>query len=514
VLSESALYPLLVGILLALLALGLGSLIATRTVRRARQGAARLLAVAGQEGEAKARETVVAAQEAALAIQEEAERRQHELDAREVSLEARARQLDGDASTIERDRRALERRHAEVSKSEEVVRQASAAASADRIEARHTLERTAGLTAEEARAELVASIQEEATREAARLARRVEEDARESAEREAQHLVIRATQRVHLREALESTVSYIELPSDDMKGRIIGREGRNIRALEMATGIDVIVDDTPQAILISSFDPVRREIAKIAIGRLIEDGRIHPARIEEVVTRVAAELESIVEEAGTQAAFNLGVSDLHPRLARLLGRTRLRTHHGQNLLQHSTEVALIAAHMAAEVGARMDVARRAGLLHEIGRVEENASGHTVLVSAELAGKFGETDQVVHAIQSLHPEVEPKTVEALLLRTANRLSDHRPGARKDNLQVFVERLKRLEAIAAEFPGVLHSYALKAGKEIRVIVDAKALSDEEAFALSKRVARAIEKDLDYQGQIKVSVVRETRAVQFAV
>jgi ribonuclease Y len=511
---ESVLYPLLIGVVLALAALVFGSFVATRTVRRARAGAARLLAVATQEGEAKARETLVGAQEAALAIQEEAERRQHDLDAREASVEARAREIERDLGAIERERRALEQRAGEVSRSEESVRQAAAAAAGDRLEARRLLERTAGLTAEEARAELVASIEQEATRDAARLARRVEDEARESAEREALGLVIRATQRVHLREALESTVSYIELPSDDMKGRIIGREGRNIRALEMATGIDVIVDDTPLAILISSFDPVRREIAKIAIGRLIEDGRIHPARIEEVVTRVTTELESIVEEAGTQAAFNLGVSDLHPRLARLLGKTRLRTHHGQNLLQHATEVGLIAAHMAAEVGARMDVARRAGLLHEIGRVDEGATGHSVLASAELAGKFGESDQVVHAIQSLHPEVEPKTVEALLLRTANRLSDQRPGARKDNLQVFVERLKRLEAIALSFPGVAHSYALKAGKEIRVIVDAKAMSDEEAFSLSKQVARSIEKELDYQGQIKVSVVRETRAVQYAV
>jgi ribonuclease Y len=467
-------------------------------VRRAKESAARILTLARQEAEAKAHDIIVTAQEKALAVREEADRREHDLDTREASLEARARQLEGDLAAVDRQRRDLQRREASVTKIEEATREAHSSATADRAEARRVMEKAAGLTTEEARAELIASIEEEAARHAARRARRIEDEARENAERE----------------ALESTVSYIELPSDDMKGRIIGREGRNIRALEMATGIDVIVDDTPRAILISSFDPVRREIAKVAIGRLIEDGRIHPARIEEVVTRVGTEIETMVEEAGSQAAFSLGVSDLHARLAKLLGRMRFRTHHGQNLLQHCTEVALIASHMAAEIGARMDVTRRAGLLHEIGRVEEAATGHSVLVSAELAGKYGESDEVVHAIQSLHPEVDPKTVEALLLRTANRLSDNRPGARKDNLQIFIERLKRLEGIAGGFPGVVHSYALKAGKEVRVIVNSKSVTDEEAYALSKQIARAIEKDLDYQGQIKISVVRETRVVQFAV
>jgi ribonuclease Y len=299
-----------------------------------------------------------------------------------------------------------------------------------------------------------------------------------------------------------------------MKGRIIGREGRNIRALEMATGIDVIVDDTPRAILISSFDPVRREVARVAIERLIEDGRIHPARIEEVVAKVRTEVETLTEEIGSQAAFGLGISDPHPRLARLVGRLKYRTHYGHNLLQHCTEVALIAGHMAAEVGGRVEVVRRAGLLHEIGRADETASGHTVLASADLAAKYGESEEVVHAIQSLHPDAEAATLEALLLRIANRVSDNRPGARKENLELFIERLRRLEAIATAFPGVVQAYAVKAGKDLRVIVDTRGVSDEGAYALSRDIARAIEKDLTYSGQIRVSVVRETRSVQFAV
>ncbi|HEX4825465.1 MAG TPA: ribonuclease Y [Candidatus Polarisedimenticolaceae bacterium] len=510
---SSSLAPL-VGIVLAAILVVLAVVIARRIVARAREQAPTIVEDARRVAEDRAHAILASAQEKALAAEEDVDRREHELDVRDAQLETRARQLETDLGAIDRQRKDLERRQNALAKSEEQTRQAQTAAEADRAEARRALERVAGLTAEEARAEMLASIEAEARREAARLARRIEEEAKEVAEREARRLLVDATQRVSLRDPVESTVTFIALPSDEMKGRIIGREGRNIRALEMATGIDVIIDDTPGAILLSSFDPVRREIARIALQRLVEDGRIHPARIEEVVQKVGEEFETLVEEAGSQAAFSLGVAELHPRLARLVGRLKFRHQYGHNLLQHAVEVVHLGAYMAAETGAKADVIRRAGLLHEIGRVEEGASGHPVAVAAELTAKFGERDEIVKAVQAMHPDAEAKTIEHLILRAANRLSDNRPGARKDNLDVFVERLRRLETMARSFPGVTQAFALKAGKELRVIVDTRGVTDDQAYILSKEIARAIERDLEYPGPIRVSVVRETRAVQYAV
>jgi ribonuclease Y len=497
----------------------LGAVFAARRITRQAGDDARRLAEgivdeARNEAEARVQSLLAAAQEKALAGEEEADRRERELDAREAEVETRARQRDGELAALDRQRKELERRQSAVAASEERTRQLQAAAEKDRGEARGALERVAGLTVQEAKAELLASIEAETRRDAAKLARKIEEEARESADRVARRLVVDATQRVSLKEPVESTISFVALPSDEMKGRIIGREGRNIRALEMATGIDVIIDDTPGAILLSSFDPVRREIARISIQRLLEDGRIHPARIEEVVAKVREEFEALTEEAGAQAAFALGVFDLHPRLARLVGRLKFRAYLGHNLLQHAGEVVHLAAHIAAETGARGDVVRRAALLHEVGRVEDGASGHPVRVASELAAKFGERDEVVKAIEALHPDAEPIAVEALILRMANRISENRPGARKDNLDVFIERLRRVEALACAFPGVTQAFALKAGKELRVLVDTKSVSDEQAFVLSKQIARAIENELDYPGTIRVSVVREIRSVQYAV
>ena len=482
--------------------------------RRAQEDVERIVADARAEADARAKEILVRAQEKAVASGEEADRREAELDAREASLDARSRQLESDGATVERQRREVERRTEAVARNEERTREALAAALAGEAQALRSLERSAGLSAEEARAEIVRTFEEEARREGARIARRIEEEARERAARDAVALVVDAAQRVSVREPVESAVTFVKLPSDEMKGRIIGREGRNIRALEYATGIDVIVDDTPQAILISSFDPVRREIAKLSIDRLLEDGRIHPAKIEEVVAKVKEEFEGLVEESGRQAAFELGIAELPPRLARLVGRMRLRYHHGRSLLAHAAEVALLAGHMASEIGARVEIARRAGLLHEMARVDDAATGPTALASADLAAKAGERDAIVHAIQAMHPDVAPKSVEALLLRVANRISDNRPGARKDNLDVFIDRLTRLEAVATAVPGVKQAFAVRAGKEVRVIVDAELAGDDRAFGLAKEIARALEAQLDFPGEIKVSVVRETRAVQYAV
>jgi ribonuclease Y len=506
--------PVLAGFAVAAFLLVAAVWAARRMLASARRSSRAVLDEARQEAVGKAREFLVGAQEKALALQEEADRRERELDTRETAIESRSREIESGAADLERQRRDLAKRQSALARNEQTVQESLEGARADLERARLAIERAAGMTAAEAKVELVASIEALARQEGSKLARRIEDEARETADREALRIVVAAMERLNLRDAVESTVSFIELPSDDMKGRIIGREGRNIRALETATGIDVIVDDTPRAILISSFDPVRREVARVALERLIEDGRIHPARIEEVVAKVRSELDTITEETGSQAAFTLGISDPHPRLARLVGRLKFRTHHGHNLLQHCTEVATIAGYMASEIGARPDVVRRAGLFHEIGRVDETATGHTVLASAELAAKYGQSDDVIRAIQSLHPDAEAKTVEALLLRTANRISDNRPGARKENLDVFIERLRRLEVIALSFPGVEAAYAVKAGKDLRVIVDTRAVKDEDAYALSREIARAIEKDVSYSGQIRVSVVRETRAVQFAV
>jgi len=509
---------MIVGVLSALI-LVVGALLAARRISvQAKQEAQRvadgIIQESRRDAEARAQDLLAAAQEKALAGEEDADRRERDLDAREAQVDARARQRETELAAVERQKKDVERRQTAIAALEERARELQTAADKDRAEARGLLERIAKLTVQEARTELFASIEAETRREAAMLARRIEEEAREGAERAARTLVVDATQRVSMKDPVESTISFVALPSDEMKGRIIGREGRNIRALEMATGIDVIIDDTPGAIRLSSFDPVRSDIAGVSIQRLLEDGRIHPARIEEVVAKVREEFETLTEETGAQAAFALGVFDLHPRLARLVGRLKFRSYLGHNLLQHAGEVVHLAAHIAAETGARGDVVRRAALLHEIGRVDDTGSGHPLVVAAELAAKFGERDEVVKAIEALHPDVAPTAVEALILRVANRISENRPGARKDNIDVFIERLRRIETLACSFAGVTQAFALKAGKELRVLVDTKAVSDEQAYLLSKQIARAIERDLDYPGTIRVSVVRETRAVQYAV
>jgi ribonuclease Y len=506
--------PPLLGGLIGLAAVGGGVWLAARTTRRAREDAARSLDEAEREGEERSREALVAAQEKALVVQEESERREREIEESDAALEQRERSLGRTASEQGRDRKRLERERLALEKRDAAALEAESHAAELQKNARENLERVAGLTAAEARAELIANIEEEARREAAKISRRIEDESRQNAEREARNLIVQASQRVNLREVMESTVTFIELPNDEMKGRIIGKEGRNIRALEMATGIDLIVDDTPRSIWISSFDPSRREIARVAIDRLLVDGRIHPARIEEVVEQVTGEIERLIEEKGKEAAFSLGISDLNPRLAQYVGKMRYHTSHGQNLLQHTLETALLAGFMCQELGGHAEIATRAGLLHEIGQVVGDFSGHTILNSAELCAKYGESESVCRTIQGLHADVPATTVEALLLNTANRLSDSRPGARKENLAVFIERLRRLEAVAINFPGVRRAYAIKAGKELRVLIDAGKTKDDNAYKLSREIARALEREVSYPGQIKVSVVRETRAVRYAV
>ncbi len=380
---------------------------------------------------------------------------------------------------------------------------------------RQALERIAGLSAEKARQELLHQVETDARQDAAQLLRRIEEEAREEAAHRARRLVAEALQRLPTGELVDNVVSMVRLPNEDMKGRIIGREGRNIRAIEMATGVDLIVDETPQAIVLSSFDPFRRAVAHAALQRLLEDGRIHPARIEEVVVKTQADLEEGLEGIGEQAAFELGLTGLAPRLTRLLGRLRYRVVLGYNLLAHSVAVARLAQQMAVLLGTPADVVMRAGLLHEIGQVEEadRSAAHPFLVSADLAAKFGEEAKVVQAIRALHQPGPEPSIEAVLLKVAERIVVARPGERDDNLDVFIERLESLEAIAGSFSGVARVFAMRAGKEVRVIVEPQSVSDADVIWLSKDISRRISQEVRFPGTIRVNVIRETRAVDYA-
>ncbi len=484
----------------------------------ARRRAEHLLEDARREGENKVREAELAAKEKLLAARSEFEsasrKRRQELEALEKRVDQKEDTLgkrldelagrDRDLDAREKDLTARERKTAE--SESELARMVE--------EQRGRLEHVAGLTAQQAREELVRSLENEARLEAAGMVKRLEDEAREQADRKAHWLMGLAVQRLASDFVSETTVSVVELPSDEMKGRIIGREGRNIRALEMATGVDLIVDDTPEAVILSGFDPFRREIARIALERLISDGRIHPARIEEVVEKVKGEFDQRISEEGEAALLELKIPVMHPELVKLLGRLRYRTSYGQNVLNHSKEVAFLAATMAAELKANVQVAKRAGLLHDIGKaIDREVEGTHLELGIELLRKYGETEEVVHAMACHHGDYDPKTLEAVLVTSADALSAARPGARREVLESYVKRLENLEAIASSFKGVEKSFAIQAGREIRVIVDSGKLGDEQALWLSKDIARKIEQELTYPGQIRVTVIREMRAVEIA-
>ncbi|GAC1440945.1 MAG: ribonuclease Y [Solirubrobacteraceae bacterium] len=376
------------------------------------------------------------------------------------------------------------------------------------------LERLSGLSASEARAQLLQRVEDEARHEAARLVRDIEDEARGEAQRRARSILAVAMQRLAAPQAAETTVSVVQLPSDDMKGRIIGREGRNIRALETLTGVDFIIDDTPGAVVLSAFDGTRREIARMTLERLVADGRIQPARIEEVYEQCRAELEHHLQEAGEAAVLEAGVRGLNSELVRLLGRLRFRTSYGQNVLQHSVECALLCALMADELGASSAAARRAALLHDIGKaVTHEVEGPHALVGAQLARRHGESEAVAHAIEAHHNEVEPQSVEAVLVQAADALSSARPGARGESLESYVKRLRHLEQIAGRHTGVEKVHAMQAGREIRVMVHPHQLDDDAVATLARQIAREVESELEYPGHIKVTVIRESRAVHYA-
>lgn len=446
------------------------------------------------EKEAKEKKDQLLLQEKRLLHKEETiDKKIEQLEKKEERINEKEREINEIIQKLEEDNRRIE----ELKK-----------------EQQRRLEELAGISKEEAKQMLIKSMEEEARNEAAKLVRKIETEAKAEADRKAKEILALAIKRYSGEYVAEQTVSVVHLPNEEMKGRIIGREGRNIRAIEAATGVDVIIDDTPEAVILSGFNPIRREVAKIALERLIYDGRIHPARIEEVVAKVTEEVEEAIKEAGERAAFDVGVHGIHPELIRLLGRLKYRTSYAQNVLQHSIEVAFICGIMASELGLDVKKAKRAGLLHDIGKaVDHEVEGPHAIIGADLAKKYGESEEVVHAIAAHHEDVPPESILAILVQAADTLSGARPGARKEMLETYIKRLRDLEEIAMSFKGVVKAYAIQAGRELRVIVEGEMVSDDEAYMICKEIANKIEKELTYPGQIKVTVIRETRAVEYA-
>ena len=492
--------------------------IAADTIARAEEQAARIIKSAELDAETSKKAALLEAKEKAHDLLMETERQSQQHREQSAALDQTLSRRDtaltdrqGALERVEREHSARERALADREKAA-----AAAAARYDQLVAsqQRELERVAGLTAEEAKDLLIKQMEGEARHDAANLFKRLDAEAREMAADKAKQYITEAIQRCGAEHAIETTVSVVDLPSDDLKGRIIGREGRNIRALELATGVDLIVDDTPGAIILSGFDPYRREIAKKAIERLIADGRIHPARIEEIVQKVKDETEEEVRKEGAAVAFELGLHDLHPEIQRLMGRLKYRTSYGQNILAHSAEVARLAGIMAKEVGLDAHVAVRAAFLHDIGKaIDREMEGTHLQIGIDFLRKHGEGEAVVMAMAAHHMDIDWPSLEAMIVQAADAISAARPGARRDILESYVKRLEKLEGIADSFRGVSKSFALQAGREIRIMVESEKISDEEAVWLSKDIARRIENELEYPGQIKVTVIRETRAVDYA-
>jgi ribonuclease Y len=489
-----------------------------RILEQARLDAAKVVEDAQRQGEAQMREAEVAAREKLLQARSEFEKvsrkNRSELEAQERRLTQKQDSLDKKSEELARRDKELTQLDRSLTAREKSAEKREAELERMFDEERVKLEQIAGLTAQQAREELVRVMEDDARIEAAHIVKRIEDEAREQAGRQAQRIIGMAIQRSASDYVSETTVSVVMLPNDEMKGRIIGREGRNIRALELATGVDLIVDDTPEAVILSGFDPFRREVARVALERLIVDGRIHPARIEEIVEKVKAEFEQKILQEGEAALLELGIPGMHPELVKLLGRLRYRTSYGQNVLQHSKEVAFLAGTMAAELRANVAIARRGGLVHDIGKaIDREMDGTHLQIGIDLLRKFGETEDVVHAMACHHGDYDPQTVEAVLVTAADALSAARPGARREVLETYVKRLEKLEEIASSFKGVQKTFAIQAGREVRIIVDSGKIGDEQALWLSKDIARRIEQELTYPGQIKVTVIRETRSVEYA-
>jgi ribonuclease Y len=491
---------------------------AVRAVFKANQEAKKILDEAKQEAEKTRREASLEAKEKYLNLKADFERqtrdRRRKINETERRLVHKEENLERKFQALERKERDFSGKESRLYQKEKEMEESEKKYNELMRKETEELERISSLTREEAKNMLVKKMEEEAKIEAAQAIRKIEEETKEKSSVVAREIIGQAIQRSAAEHVVETTVSVVDLPSDDMKGRIIGREGRNIRALELATGVDIIVDDTPEAVILSSFDPLRREMARLAIEKLVIDGRIHPARIEEIVEKVKEELEEKIKQEGESVVLELRLQDVHPELIKILGKLHFRTSYGQNVLQHAKEVAYLASLMAKELGVDSQVALRAGLLHDIGKaVDKEIEGTHTELSVELAKKYGESEAVVQAIASHHRDVDFPSVEAVLVQAADTLSAARPGARRELLEAYIKRLEKLEEIANSYEGVYKSFALQAGREIRIIVESQKISDEEAALAAKEIAEKIKEELKYPGQIKVTVIREMRAVEYA-
>ena len=513
-------------IILAIICFGVGfaiafwirGMIVSQKVKAAEAEASRLLEDSRRQSETLLKEADLEVKDRLFKMKSdfdaETKETRSELKKRETRLMQKEENVDRKIEQHEQKDQELQRKERMLKKRENEIERQELKYQELLEEQKHQLEKISGLSIEQAKELLIRAMENEARYEGARIVKKIENEAKEQADRKAKKILATAIQRYAGEYVAERTVSVVPLPSDEMKGRIIGREGRNIRALEAATGVDLIIDDTPEAVILSGFNPVRREVARLSLMRLISDGRIHPARIEDVVKKVGQEVDQAIKEAGEQAAFDLGVHGIHNELIKTLGQLKFRTSYSQNVLQHSVEVGFLAGIMASELGLSGKIARRMGLLHDIGKaIDHEVEGPHALIGSRLAKKFNESPKVVHAIAAHHEDVPPNSVFALLVQAADGLSGARPGARKELLENYIKRLEDLENIANSFRGVSNTYAIQAGRELRVIVESDMISDDEAVLVSRDIAKKIEESLTFPGQIKVTVIRETRAVEYA-
>lgn len=485
--------------------------IAEGKIRSAEHKAEEIVQTALKDAEAKKREQVLEAKEEVHRLRQEADR---EIKNRRLEIAQQEKRLVQKEENLEKKQESVERKEEKLQRKDEEIERLKKKTQEAHDQQILELERISGLTFEEARDMLLSSVEDEVRHEAALLIKEIESQAKLDGDKKAREIITLAIQRCAADHVAETTVSVVNLPNDEMKGRIIGREGRNIRALETLTGIDLIIDDTPEAVVLSGFDPVRREIARVTLEKLISDGRIHPGRIEEMYEKAKKEIEQKIREEGEQATFETGINGIHPELVRLLGRLKYRTSYGQNVLKHSIEVAHLAANMAIELGADPILAKRAGLLHDIGKaVDHEIEGSHVAIGIDLARKYKESSDVIHCIAAHHGDTDPETIEAVLVQAADSISAARPGARRETLETYIKRLKKLEEIAESFDGVEKSFAIQAGREIRIMVKPDKVDDPGSILMSRNIVKQIENEMEYPGQIKVVVIRETRAVDYA-
>ncbi|MDR3090766.1 MAG: ribonuclease Y [Clostridiales bacterium] len=480
-------------------------------IRSAEIESARILDDAGKSSEAKKKEILLEAKEESIKIKSEAEK---ELKERRKEVERIERRIIQKEDALDKKNESVDKKEEQLRKKTETIENQGEKLRKMLEEEQSKLEKISGLTSEQAKNQLIASVENEVKLEMAMLVKELEQKAKNDADKKAREILAAAVQRCAVDHVTETTVSVVSLPSDEMKGRIIGREGRNIRALESLTGVDIIIDDTPEAVILSGFDPMRREVARIALERLIVDGRVHPARIEEMVEKARKEVENLIHENGEAATFETGVHGVHHELVKLLGKMMFRTSYGQNVLKHSVEVSHLSGLLASELGADVNMAKRAGLLHDIGKaVDHDVEGSHVSIGAALCKKYRESDLIINAVEAHHGDVEPNNIIAVIVQAADAISAARPGARRETLENYIKRLQKLESIADEFKGVEKSFAIQAGRELRIIVIPEDVDDSGLTLLARDIAKKIEEELEYPGQVKVNLIRETRAIEYA-